>query len=599
MMFNLKAKDSMPFNILRYAKNSDKLLAEFIDLYYLDRHVSVAGFTFLRPSDAELKKMIEDMKKVKSEPPETKFLLQQKEGLRYILKGAITDMVRVSHFYVSFAERAYAIYLDKDTLYIHDRPVADKKEETKGTQAKLETFTQNGSAIYILKGPLPKGSEPQARPPRMPLSSPMSLVPLNAMIGGGKLKLCPCELEGGAFAHKTRTEMLQWLRKEFPNDWVEIGSYALYGFIDSICDDRTCSPEMKAAARAILTGNPRADFFFLFASYVENDMRPEGRGVLLNIVPDGIIDNWYHMIEEQRGLIMKLQREYKEKFAAITAGGVNTAVTAARKEFIEHLRGQLKTLKASSKAEIAAALNPAWESIRKVYVDIGTKNMMNGVQVYDPKAFEYLKGRFGENLPSFLLWKDIAFLVIERTEGDVSWLDTAHMAFTGDWEKDINAIVGSGTKAGQRMLAAGITGGFFPYMRASLEALDQNMAEVRGGYLVVGGGLGEIDIKYRSFSEYPDDDADEEMEVRRRKKKAKKEVPPKAPEPKKEVPPKKEEEAPKEEPKEEEAPQEPPKEEEPKAPEPKEEEVSIMMPNPIPEKKKWPKPKKSILDMLQ
>ena len=42
---------NIPFNVARYAADSDKLMHEFMDIYYLDREFTISGFTILRPSD--------------------------------------------------------------------------------------------------------------------------------------------------------------------------------------------------------------------------------------------------------------------------------------------------------------------------------------------------------------------------------------------------------------------------------------------------------------------------------------------------------------------------------------------------------------------
>lgn len=503
---------SLPFNIARYAQASDKLLAEFLDAYYLDRQAAVAGFTLLRPTDAELKKLVEEMKKVKGHPPDPKFLLQQKAGLAYILKGAIIDTLHASNFYVSLAERAYAIYLDKDTLYIHNDKV-DGKKQLEGTPAKLVTFTQNGAAIYALKGALPKGSDPIQRPPRTPLGAPVQMVPMSAMLGGGlgsEVRLCPCELTGGQLAHGSRQSMLEWLKKEYPSDWLDVANYSLIGYIDKVCSEETCPPDMKKSVLAVLTGNPRMDFFTLFAPYAENPLKNEIRRTSLNLIPDAILDNWFHTLEEQPDFMRRLSSDYKMKVGKILADGVTPEATKARAAFISAMRGKVASAKVSTKAEAAKVLEPILSEIKAVYSTIASSNSVEyagqKVKVFDSDVHKYLRSRFGGELQNYFAWRDYLFLAVEKLESESEWLDILLMMVGKSYAEDTKQMFSVSTKFGQSMLVKGITGGFFPYIRASLDALDANMAEVRGGYLIVGGGLGEIDTKYRGSFDYESDD---------------------------------------------------------------------------------------------
>jgi len=112
-------EETIPFNVLRYARDNDKLLFEFGDLYFLDKEFTMAGSTILRPYDETLKKLIADMKKIDAAPPSAKFVSQQEKGLVYVLKGAIAPgILHASHWYVSRANRAFAIYMERR----HGRP---------------------------------------------------------------------------------------------------------------------------------------------------------------------------------------------------------------------------------------------------------------------------------------------------------------------------------------------------------------------------------------------------------------------------------------------------------------------------------------------
>jgi hypothetical protein len=521
-VFQLSTKEAkaLPFDVFRYARDEDKVLSEFLDVYYLERQASTAGFTFLRPVDADLHKLIEGMKKLGNAiPPDPKFLLQQKEGLAYILKGPIMDMVRISHFYVSMAERAYAVYLEKDTIYIHDRPVG-KSEEQKGTQAKLLAFTQNGSAIYQLKGPLPKGSVPQQHPPRTPLSSPLRFEPISAMFGGGSSqKLCPCEITGGQLAHDSKGKMMEWLKENLGTDWLKKAVYSIVGFVEMRCQDSSiCSPNMKKAVRAILSGNNRADFYMLFAPYTDNPEKPESKFTNLPLIPDVTLDSWFHTWEEQPEVMEKLALEAIGKISNADSG-VGADATKARATFISSLRKKIGDITATTKVEIATKLKPILDELLEIYKRFSSSNEISldgqAVKVLDDGSFAYLKERFEKNLSAFWAWKDYITLLAEKTEADSDWLTLFNMIVGTDYKSDVSKMFDIKHKHNQRMLVQGINSSVFPFFRASLDGINNAMVEIRGGTLIVGGGLGDIDTKYRRFS----DDwngPNEEMEAKKK-----------------------------------------------------------------------------------
>jgi len=516
------AAKELPFNILRYAKDSDELLAEFVDLYYLDREFTVAGFTILRPADDVLKGLIAEMKKVDSEPPDPKFITQQEKGLRFILKGAITPgILHASHFYVSMAQRAYVIYAFDNTIYIRESLTSDPNEQKKGVQADLIVVAQNGSSIYRLKGELPKGVAPLKVPsPRTPVSSPVVQKRKRKLMFGGAINYLPCEVTGGALVRGSRYKIMEDIKNGSQElsipakgaDWAEffIESFCVFVF-EAGCPPDVCPNAAKEAVLSLLTGNPEFDALIVLEPLVESPLRPEASAdnrTFNYLVPDEAINKWIEWWTTNPKVAMQMTVNFHGKLKEMmNEKGATKEFVALRAKWLEHMRGDIAKTGESEKAK-STFINNTIIEMRAVYEKMGSSNVFTyegeSAKVLPSEAYGYLKDRFGKELASYLQWKDLLFLYCVAFEGSADLYDTLSMMLSGfDFKKDIEgAIVGSGVDVGMLTLDQAISGGFLAYFRASLDSLDYIGLTRIGGRLFSGAGFSHIDTAYREFNRF-------------------------------------------------------------------------------------------------
>jgi hypothetical protein len=518
--------DQIPFNILRFAKDNDPLLAEFEEAYLLDREFVAPGFTILRPSDEVLKKLTAEMKKIGAEPPDPKFITQQEKGLVYILKGAIAPgILHASHWYVSLARRAYAIYMKDNEISLLDSETDDAKKQMSGAIATLVMVTQNGSSLFKLKGEMPKGSDP-IRPPetRAPISSPLDEIRVkqkkrkaNSLYlgGGGEAGCLPCELEGGAIGHQGRYQIMMTLRNgdqkygipAYGDNWSSffVTSFCQFLFEGMSGDSSAGLPE---AVKALMTGNHCVDALLLLEPMAETPLRPNEK-VPQNhryLVPDQIVEGWVAWLRGSPDNVQALAIKYRGKLGEMLNDGASKEFTAARTQYIDHMRGDIAKIKDDENAKIAF-IKSSVEEIKKLYSRIAKENMFSpdgssSVKAFNDQAFSYLSARYGDQLTWYLPWATLVFFYCESLNctGYEKFIHIAQMVPGRDFANEVQgSLVGAGLEAGYITAVGLIEGGFLGYLRAGLDSLSAVGIRKKGNFLIVGGGFSHIDSAYRSF----------------------------------------------------------------------------------------------------
>jgi hypothetical protein len=409
-----------------------------------------------------------------------------------------------------------------------DSETDDAKKQMSGTIATLVMVTQNGSSLFKLKGEMPKGSDP-IRPPetRAPISSPLDEIRVkqkkrkaNSLYlgGGGEAGCLPCELEGGAIGHQGRYQIMMILRDgdqkygipAYGDGWSNffVTSFCQFLFegMAGIANGDTAS--ISEAVKALMTGNHCVDALLLLEPMAETPLRPNEKVPQSHryLVPDQIIEGWVAWLRGSPDNVQALAIKYRGKLGEMLNDGASKEFTAARTQYIDHMRGDIAKIKDDENAKIAF-IKSSVEEIKKLYSRIAKENMFSSdgsssAKAFNDLAFSYLSARYGDQLAWYLPWATLVFFYCEALNctGYEKFIHIAQMVPGRDFATEVQgSLVGAGLEAGYITAVGLIEGGFLGYLRAGLDSLSAVGIRKKGNFLIVGGGFSHIDSAYRSF----------------------------------------------------------------------------------------------------
>ena len=504
--------DKLSENILTAVKG-DPLMLDLFWTYGLYMEFVMPGVTFLRPSDAILRKHLEEMKKLQRDDGDPKFVKQRLQMLRYFLKGGITpSSMHASHWYVSRADRAYVIYMEGTKIAIHDSEVADTSKQMRGAMATLSFITRNGSSVFLLDGDMPEGVAPRRdSAPRRPLDKPFRLP--GALYGGG-LGCTSCELVGAGYTHEAhgRFKLMEVFRNGSENPSTpgfgdDAGKAVVPAFMAWLKRADNV-PGMYEAVLALMTGNMNFDLVTILESTFDTPDRPANSSHIF-LVPNETLDAFadYFFADHKKAVATG------EKFASLLGkqlnhSGANEEYTKLRLAYVQHMRSDIDKTGSDDKARLAFIKNSLGD-VSKQYENVGKSNQYTyeskTATAFEPAAHGYLQDRFGSGLGTYLAWHDLSFLAFEtvRSGSFDSRFDVLVELLPGENRaKEVSQAleVNDGSFA-----AHFLVGGFANYLRASVNALSSASAvETARGYLI-GGGLSPIDTAYRVFGDWSTD----------------------------------------------------------------------------------------------
>ncbi|MFA5091206.1 MAG: hypothetical protein WC483_01020, partial [Candidatus Paceibacterota bacterium] len=455
------------------------------------------------------------------------FLAQQQKGLVYVLKGAIApSILHESHWYASRGDRAHVIYMEGNTISIHDSPVTDPKKQMAGVLAKLVVVTQIGTSVFQLEGEMPKGEPARHRnegqTKRAPVQSVLDAIMLadfgpkyqqSFFVGGGDSAGClPCELAGGALSLLDRYRIMMTLRDgddkygipAFKDKWAEFFVPSFVLFLTKGVS-KNVEPGLVETIKAILTGNLEVDALLLLEPMAASPHR-EGEPLPSThryLIPDPIIEEWATWLKASPAQVNQLAASFRKDLNEMLNKGTTAEFTAARTAYIAHMRKDLA--KVTDDKARSDFIKSSIGEIKRIYSLIGEKNVFVGadgkpIQAFTDKAYDFLHARYGDKLGSYLTWAMLVFFYADSLALDgLSKFDHIAMIVPGrDFGSEVaGALTGGASLDVAFATVAGlIEGGYLGYMRSSLDAL-------AGRSIIYGGGFSHIDTAFRSFEALP------------------------------------------------------------------------------------------------
>jgi len=492
--------------MLRYAQKHDKLLYEYINLYYLDHMACKPATTFLRPKEATLKKLISDIKPLMKEAPDgTKYVKQREEGLRYVLKGAIIE-IRATHRYVSFAEYLHYIYKDGNKISILDEPTDDPKQQMSGAIAELITITTMNNTLYQLKDKLPQGTaslkKQGKRKPRIPIGTVLTSSDGRAlMVGGGTERFAP----NGVLPKGFRRSVLEELKKK--DNWERLFPPSIIYYLTKNLDSLSDANVIKLTAIALVSGVDIYDTILLLEPFADGSgpggIRP---GLDMNnrktkyLIPDVAIAGWADWIDRDENAIVDSLTFANTEYPDLLESGLSTEAANIRRDITTSMQQRLANAKTTE--EVKQVIKSIATELTDTYATIAKENKIKyraaeATFFSDTIVHDYLKDRMGELLCDYLYWKDLMLIITNMliTNGEDP-LPTIEQILPGyNITAEINKLR-TDPELSHRIIARGVLGGFHHYLRLSEAALVK-LAETRNRELMVGGGLEDIHVCYR------------------------------------------------------------------------------------------------------
>jgi len=545
------AASKAPINLLRYIEK-DKKYEEFNDLYVLDRFLAAPGYTVLRPTDKVLDELIKEMKAMKSGEGSEAWLTQQEKGFRHVLKGVVSEeRIREKHIYINAnSKEGYYVYFDAKSkaITLRLKEATSPKDESEGLKGERETVALNGSVMYNLKGELPKGFPPLRIEGREPVRPPMKEG--ESYTGGSDPKCIPCSLGGGVLQetmHGSRHTLLKAFIDGY--DTVPPLKHDAYVFfpraIARCIMTEECSKQSAGtieAVKTLLTGMPFVDTLLLMEP-VNVGLRTDLADVIASrphLIPQAVFEVITHYGDHGYDTMREQIKAFEPTWNRILAQGATAGIVRARVESAKRLEEKIQRLaEADNKAGVVEEIK---REVYGLYEQIG-KNRMPGVSepIFTPAAFETLQQVYGGQLPYRLMELHLIMAIAHQMGADKAnnlekMYEIVQLSFPGlNPMAELELFFKGDPESIARILAKAAIGGFFPFIRASSEALGYTATEVVGGQVEISPYLANSDLAYRheyttgggffNFGAYGEDEDDEEemnarKPIHRKKKRA-------------------------------------------------------------------------------
>jgi hypothetical protein len=444
LLYKRKAnfKNMLPFTVLRYAEEKDKLLLEAIKVFYLDDFATRAGITFIRPSDAVLKKIIEDGKKVNKQPGDDGWEKVRLPILPYLIKGYIDkDNIRPTHYYVSYGKRAHVIYELDGNFYIHDKEVTGNDAIKKGIKATLITITNHYQSIISIPDEMPKGTE--ARIPNK-LGKHKHCLPCNGgMYGGGE----------GEDEFVNRNTIYEELKEKYSE---EVDQFVVATIMSYIEEQDT---ELYNAILPTLKADPSIDAILLLEMTSDDESRAEPRKTTEYLISDIIITGWAKSYDKYADTWKEL---YDRLYQKLETNDVDKDIVQLRMKLSAQFRK--KNYKGIDEVN-----KDAFSQLKKIYSGMAS----GSIKSYPKNTMNYYNSRFGINLDAYLYWADMVTAaktllkhVVTNAEID-EYLSMAHPGL--DYVKEMKRSEKMLSMNALSLEARGIKNAILPYVRASMD----------------------------------------------------------------------------------------------------------------------------------